>query len=80
MANRDKYAKKQLSNFGNRLKQLRKAKGFSSAEKFANHYDINRVQYGRYETGSNIRLDTLFVLLKAMDISLETFFSEGFEE
>ena len=81
MADRDKYAADQLSNFGDRLKQLRKEKGFSSAEKFAFHHDINRVQYGRYETGeSDIRLTTLCKLLKAMDISLEEFFGEGFEK
>ena len=74
------YSEKQLQNFGERLKQIRKQKGYSNYEHFAYQNGFNRVQYGRYENGANISLKTLFKLMKAFDMSLEEFFSEGFEQ
>jgi transcriptional regulator with XRE-family HTH domain len=42
--------------------------------------EINRVQYGRYERGEeNFRMSTLIKILKAFDITVEAFFSEGFD-
>lgn len=80
MAKEDKYITLQLGNFGKRLKQIRKQKGYTNYEQFAYQHGINRVQYGRYENGANINLKTLLKLLKALDTTLAEFFSEGFEE
>lgn len=69
---------KQLENFGNRLKQIRKQKGYTNYEHFAYKHGFNRVQYGRYENGANISFKTLVKIVDAFDMTLEEFFSEGF--
>lgn len=71
---------KQLENLGNRLKQVRKEKGYTNYEHFAYQNGFNRVQYGRYENGANISFKTLVKILDAFDMTLEEFFSEGFTE
>jgi transcriptional regulator with XRE-family HTH domain len=73
------YTGEMLMKLAARLKTLRKQRGFASAENFANAYNINRTQYGRYEKGEDIRFSSLVRLLKAIGISLSEFFSEGFD-
>ena len=80
MAKHNKHQEKQLENLGKRIKALRKAKGFSNYEHFAFTHDIHRVQYGRYENGSDLRFSSLLKVIKAFDMTLEEFFSEGFDE
>lgn len=80
MKPRDEYTQQQLSKLGNRIKALRKAKGFQNYEQFAYQNDINRSQYGRYENGEDLRFSSLLRVLKALDISLAEFFGEGFED
>jgi transcriptional regulator with XRE-family HTH domain len=70
---------KQISNLGKRLKTLRKAAGYSSAEKLAYAKEINRAQYSKYEAGADIRFSSLVKVLEALGVSLEEFFREGFE-
>jgi hypothetical protein len=70
---------KLMFQFGERLKELRKAKGYSNYEQFAYAFNINRVQYGRYEKGNNISLKTLVKILNCHGMSLSEFFSEGFD-
>ena len=65
--------------FGDRLKALRKARGFSNYEQFAYTYNFNRVQYGRYEKGCNISLKTLMKILSFHDMTLYEFFDESFD-
>ena len=79
MAPHNEFTKEQLKNLGKRLKALRKAAGYTSAEKFAYAKDINRVQYSRYETGADLRFNSLMRVIQALDISLAEFFGEGFE-
>ena len=80
MAKKELFTEQQLQNFGDRLKQVRKEKGYTNYEHFAYEHGFNRVQYGRYENGANISLKTLFKIVKAFEISLEEFFSKGFEK
>lgn len=80
MKSRDEYTQQQLSKLGNRIKALRKAKGFQNYEQFAYQNGISRSQYGRYENGEDLRFSSLLKVLKALDISLAEFFGEGFEE
>ena len=68
-----------LKKLGARLKEYRLKKGFKSAEAASNHYEINRVQYARYESGKNIEFLTLIELLNKMNVSVSEFFSEGFD-
>lgn len=76
----DPQIEQKLIQVGQRLKALRKAKGYTNYEQFAYEHNIGRAQYGRYEKGSDLRLSSLFKVLQAMDISPEEFFREGFEE
>lgn len=68
-----------LIKLGKRLKELRIKKGYTNYEYFAFENDIGRAQYGKYETGGNIQFDTLIRIIKALDISVKDFFSEGFD-
>lgn len=68
----------ELKELGQRLRQLRIERGFTSAEKFAVEHDLSRVAYTKAETGSNLTYITLRKLLKVFKISIQEFFSEGF--
>lgn len=57
-----------------RLKELRKAKGYSNYEHIAFDLEMSRSAYWRLETGANFELKTLIKILKLLDISLEDFF------
>ena len=59
----------------NKLKELRIAAGYSSAESFAYDKGENRVQYWRVESGANITLKTLLRVLDIHKISLTDFFA-----
>lgn len=80
MAKEDFFAEQQLERFGKRLKQIRKQKGYTNYEHFAYRNGFNRVQYGLYENGANISLKTLCKIVKAFDMTLEEFFSDGFDK
>jgi transcriptional regulator with XRE-family HTH domain len=79
MAKKEDYTEIQLHNLGERLKKLRKEIGFSNYEHFAYENELSRSQYGRYENGEDLRFSSLLKVLKAMNISLKDFFSEGFD-
>ena len=59
-----------------KIKTLRREKGFRSYETFAFEYEINRVQYWRIEKGQNITLKTLIKVLTIHNLTLEEFFKE----
>jgi len=63
-----------LKKIGNKLKLLRKDAGYTSYEYFAYENNISRPQYGKYEGGANIQLNTLIRILSHLNISLEDFF------
>jgi transcriptional regulator with XRE-family HTH domain len=64
-----------------RIKTLRKKKGFSSYEHFAYDIGISRVGMSRYEAGSfdDIRMRTLLKIIDGLGLSPTEFFSEGFD-
>lgn len=70
---------KSIQQLGVRIKAIRKAKGYSSYEKFANAHEISRMQYWRYEKGEDLRFSSLVKLVSAFDMTLEEFFAEGFD-
>jgi len=72
-------ATKEMQQLGARIRAIRKLKGYTSFEKFANEHDIHRTQWGKYETGEDMYVSTLMKVIKVLDISIEEFFSEGFE-
>lgn len=80
MAKEDDFIDIQLQNLGNRLKEIRKEKGYSNYEQFAFDNELPRAQYGRYEKGQDLRFSSLLKVLKALDISVDEFFKEGFDK
>ncbi len=58
-----------------KLRELRRAKGFSSYKAFAQQHDIDSVQYQRVETGSNLTLKTLLRVLDIHGLTLKDFFN-----
>ena len=69
-----------LKQLGERLKELRIKSGYTNYEYFAYENNLGRSQYGKYETGGNIRFDTLVKIIQIHGLTLEEFFSEGFED
>jgi transcriptional regulator with XRE-family HTH domain len=65
---------KQLKKIGDKLKKLRIAKGYTSAETFAFDNDVNRVQYWRMEKGNNFTINSLMKILEVHKLTLEDFF------
>lgn len=76
MKDSDKEIDEQIQKIATKLKELRKAKGFTSYETFAFEHDINRVQYWRIEKGQNITLKTLLKVLDIHEITLSDFFQD----
>jgi len=70
---------KYIRQLANRIRALRIAKGYTNYENFAFDTDLPRAQYGRYERGEDIRFSSLVKLCQAFGITLEEFFSEGFD-
>jgi transcriptional regulator with XRE-family HTH domain len=64
-----------LKKIGERLRYFRKKAGYTNSEYFAYENNISRPQYGKYEAGANIQLNTLIKILQAMNVSLEEFFT-----
>jgi transcriptional regulator with XRE-family HTH domain len=64
---------------GERIKELRIKRGHTSYEDFAYENDISRSQFGKYERGADMRISSLVKILKALNISIQEFFSEGFD-
>lgn len=79
MDKNDAYTQQQLENLGNRLRELRTERGFTNYEQFAFEHNLPRAQYGRYEKGQDLRFSSLIKVLNALNISLEDFFKEGFD-
>jgi hypothetical protein len=65
---------KRLHKVGEKLRLLRQEAGYTSYEKFAYDNELNRVQYGRMEKGSNMTLGSLLRVLDVHKVSLEDFF------
>ena len=69
----------EVQKLAKRIKSLRIQKGYKSYENFAFDHGIPRPQYGRYETGTDIRYKSLLKIAQAFDMTLEELFSEGFD-
>jgi transcriptional regulator with XRE-family HTH domain len=67
---------KTIIKIAEKIKSLRKEKGFTSYESFAFEHEINRVQYFRIEKGQNITLKTLIKVLQIHNLTLKEFFDD----
>lgn len=64
----------ELNAIAERLRQLRKAKGYKNYEHIAFELGMSRSAYWRLETGANFELKTLIKICKLLGLSLEEFF------
>lgn len=69
-----------LLKLGKRVKSLRIAAGYSNYDFFAYDHNISRTQWGRYENGQDLRYTSLLKVVGAFGMTLEEFFSEGFQD
>lgn len=76
MEDSDKNIELKINQISKKLKEIRLSKGYTSYETFAFDNNLNRVQYWRIESGSNITLKTLLKVLEIHQISLEEFFKD----
>lgn len=67
---------KRIVLISKKLKELRINANYTSAESFAYDHDLNRVQYWRVESGTNVTLKTLLKILDIHKISLGEFFKD----
>ncbi len=77
--NKDELKAIELNKLAERIRSLRIKKGYSNYENFAYEHKIPRAQYGRYEKGEDLRYSSLVKIVKAFDMSMTEFFSEGFD-
>jgi len=71
-----KINKEELKAIANRLKELRKSKGYSNYEHIAFDLEMSRSAYWRLETGVNFELKTLIKICRLLDVTLEDFFKD----
>lgn len=71
-----KLNQEELKAIALRLKELRKAKGYSNYEHIAFDLEMSRSAYWRLETGVNFELKTLIKICRLLDVSLEEFFKD----
>lgn len=64
----------ELGAIAQRLKELRKEKGYSNYEHIAFDLGMSRSAYWRLETGANFELKTLIKICTVLGVSLEEFF------
>lgn len=69
----------QLKKLGNRIKTLRIKSGHLNYERFAYENNIGRLLLRRCELGSNLTYKNLLKVTNALKVTLEEFFSEGFD-
>lgn len=70
----EKLNKEEYQAIAQRIKELRKAKGYSNYEHIAFALEMSRSAYWRLETGVNFELKTLIKICRLLDITLEEFF------
>ena len=74
-----KIKEEDLKKLANRIRELRQEKGYSNYESFAYENNLPRAQYGRYEKGEDLKYSSLLKVIRALGVSVQEFFSEGFE-
>lgn len=75
----DDKTDQEFQKLGDRIKQLRVKKGYTSYEIFAFENGINRAQFGRYERGEDLRYSSLLKVCDALGVTIKEFFNEGFD-
>lgn len=68
-----------IKSLGERIKELRRKKGYTSLYDFAYEHEISRGQYARFEQGANMTFLNFLKVADALDITLSELF-EGLED
>jgi hypothetical protein len=76
---RKRKSNSDLEQLAARIKALRLEKGKTNYEYFAYDNEIPRAQYGRYEKCEDTRYSSLLKIIRAHELTLPEFFSEGFK-
>ncbi|BDB54872.1 hypothetical protein GENT5_11770 [Flavobacterium ammoniigenes] len=71
----ENFNKLEYEAIANRLKLLRKEKGYSNYEHIAFALEMSRSAYWRLEKGVNFEIKTLIKICKLLDVTLEEFFA-----
>ena len=66
----------ELIIIANRLKEIRKAKGYANYEHIAYDLGMSRSAYWRLESGENFSMKTLVKVCKLLGITLADFFEK----
>ena len=72
------FTQENLKKIGERLRQLRKDRGYSDYNNFAYEHNFGRSQYWRYENGQDLNVSTLLRLIEVHGMTVPEFFSDGF--
>ena len=64
----------ELLVLSNRLKELRKEKGYANYEHIAFELGMSRSAYWRLESGENFSIKTLVKVCKLLEVTMEEFF------
>ncbi len=65
----------ELTRIGERLREIRKERGYKSYEHISFDLGMSRSAYWRLEAGSNFEMKTLIKVCRHLNITLEEFFS-----
>jgi transcriptional regulator with XRE-family HTH domain len=72
---KEKTKEEVLAKIAERIRELRKKKGYTSAEFFAYDHDLSRSQYGKYEQGvDDMRITSLIKVINALGVTPQEFF------
>lgn len=63
-----------LKKIGERLREIRKAKGHTSYEFFAYENELSKITMGKMENGRNFEMTSLLKVLEILKVSPEEFF------
>jgi hypothetical protein len=69
-----KVPKEVLVKLGERIKSLRLKAGYTSYEHFAYDHGFSRAQFGRYESGEDLRYTSLVKVVESFGMTMEEFF------
>ncbi|WP_316828760.1 helix-turn-helix transcriptional regulator [Pedobacter miscanthi] len=71
----------EIKKIGLRLRAIRKGLGFGNSDLFAHYYELDRAQYGKYESGSqDLRITSLIKILDKIGYKLSEFFNEDYDK
>lgn len=72
----EKVIKTEYQAIADRLKQLRKERGYKNYEHIAYDLGMSRSAYWKLEQGNNFELKTLIKICKLLNVTLEEFFKD----